>query len=71
MASIDRIESGCRVVWRVCEGGQCREHEQEWQARIWLHSLSSPGSATAIDLPPAQQSRTAAGETTPPSSPTP
>jgi len=71
MATIDQVEIDGRMAWRVCDGDQCREHEQEWQARVWLHSLNSPGSATAIDLPPDQQSRTAAGETTPPTAPMP
>jgi hypothetical protein len=58
MRSIDRIEIGGRMVWRVCDGDQCREHEQEWQARVWHHSLIEQ----APKANPQQEGKTPAGD---------
>jgi hypothetical protein len=28
-------------IWRVCADGICREHQQEWQARVFWHQAVS------------------------------
>jgi len=33
--TIERINN----TWRVCSNGVCKEHHQEWQARIFFHQL--------------------------------
>ena len=35
--TIERIDN----TWRVCSNGICKEHHQEWQARIFFHQLLS------------------------------
>jgi hypothetical protein len=26
-------------MWRVCTDGVCREHQQEWQAKVYYHQM--------------------------------
>jgi hypothetical protein len=26
-------------IWRVCTNGVCREHQQEWQAKVYYHQM--------------------------------
>jgi hypothetical protein len=26
-------------MWRVCTNGVCREHQQEWQAKVYYHQM--------------------------------
>jgi len=26
-------------MWRVCTNGICREHRQEWQAKVYYHQM--------------------------------
>lgn len=33
------------VIWRVCANGICKEHQQEWQAKVFYHQM------TATDAP--------------------
>ena len=28
-------------VWRVCVAGMCKEHQQEWQARVFYHQMTA------------------------------
>jgi len=36
-------------IWRVCSGGICREHEQEWQARVFWHQAMTCSSDNHLD----------------------
>ena len=42
IATIEHIGA----IWRVCANGICKEHQQEWQARVFYHQM------TAIDAMP-------------------
>ena len=33
--TIEHINS----MWRVCTNGICKEHRQEWQAKVYLHQM--------------------------------
>lgn len=33
--TIEHIDS----MWRVCTNGVCREHQQEWQAKVYYHQM--------------------------------
>jgi len=33
--TIEHINS----MWRVCTNGVCREHHQEWQAKVYYHQM--------------------------------
>jgi hypothetical protein len=37
IATIEHIGS----IWRVCCNGVCKEHQQEWQARVFYHQMIS------------------------------
>lgn len=26
-------------LWRVCAAGMCKEHQQEWQAKVFYHQM--------------------------------
>jgi hypothetical protein len=28
-------------MWRVCADGICREHQQEWQAKVFYHQMTN------------------------------
>jgi hypothetical protein len=28
-------------IWRVCANGICKEHQQEWQAKVFYHQMIS------------------------------
>ena len=28
-------------IWRVCANGVCKEHQQEWQARVFYHQMTA------------------------------
>jgi hypothetical protein len=34
-ATIEHIGS----MWRVCADGVCKEHRQEWQAKVYYHQM--------------------------------
>ena len=34
-------------MWRVCTDGICREHQQEWQAKVYYHQMINNPSAHA------------------------
>jgi len=44
--TIERIDN----TWRVCSNGICKEHHQEWQARIFFHQLLSNPSVHEVAL---------------------
>jgi hypothetical protein len=29
------------ATWRVCANGICKEHKQEWQARVFYHQMTA------------------------------
>jgi hypothetical protein len=29
------------ATWRVCANGICKEHQQEWQARVFYHQMTA------------------------------
>jgi hypothetical protein len=29
------------TIWRVCANGICKEHKQEWQARVFYHQMTA------------------------------
>ena len=29
------------AIWRVCANGICKEHQQEWQAKVFYHQMIS------------------------------
>ena len=33
--------------WRVCTDGICKEHRQEWQAKVYYHQMINNPSAHA------------------------
>ena len=33
--TIEHINS----IWRVCTNGVCKEHQQEWQAKVYYHQM--------------------------------
>jgi hypothetical protein len=37
IATIEHIGS----IWRVCANGICKEHQQEWQAKVFYHQMIS------------------------------
>jgi hypothetical protein len=37
IATIEHIGS----IWRVCANGICKEHHQEWQARVFYHQMTA------------------------------
>jgi hypothetical protein len=41
IATIEHIDS----IWRVCANGVCKEHQQEWQARVYYHQMINNPSA--------------------------
>lgn len=36
-------------MWRVCTNGICKEHRQEWQAKVYYHQMISNPSAHAAE----------------------
>jgi hypothetical protein len=34
-------------IWRVCTDGICREHQQEWQAKVYYHQMINNPSVHA------------------------
>jgi len=34
-------------MWRVCVDGICREHQQEWQAKVYYHQMINKPNAHA------------------------
>lgn len=36
---IYRVKTNAGIVWRVCVAGICKEHWQDWQARVFYHAL--------------------------------
>ena len=36
-------------MWRVCADGICREHQQEWQAKVFYHQMISNPTVHADD----------------------
>ncbi len=44
-------------IWRVCCGGICREHRQDWQAVVFYHQMMAmdepePPNLSVDHLPP-------------------
>ena len=37
------------AIWRVCANGICKEHQQEWQAKVFYHQMTNNPSAHADD----------------------
>ena len=35
-------------VWRVCVAGMCKEHQQEWQARVFYHQMINNPTAREV-----------------------
>ena len=35
ITTIEHINS----IWRVCANGVCKEHRQEWQAKVYYHQM--------------------------------
>jgi hypothetical protein len=36
-------------MWRVCSNGICREHQQEWQAKVFYHQMTNKPTVHADD----------------------
>jgi len=36
-------------IWRVCANGICKEHQQEWQAKVFYHQMTNKPSVHADD----------------------
>jgi hypothetical protein len=45
IATIEHIGN----VWRVCANGICKEHQQEWQAKVFYHQMTNKPSVHADD----------------------
>jgi hypothetical protein len=45
IATIEHIGN----VWRVCANGICKEHQQEWQAKVFYHQMTNNPSVHADD----------------------
>jgi hypothetical protein len=45
ITTIERIGS----MWRVCTNGVCREHRQEWQAKVYYHQMINNPTVCADD----------------------
>lgn len=45
IATIEHIGN----VWRVCANGICKEHQQEWQAKVFYHQMTNKPSVHAGD----------------------
>ena len=43
IATIEHIDS----IWRVCANGTCKEHQQEWQAKVYYHQMINNPNAHA------------------------
>jgi hypothetical protein len=43
IATIEHIGN----IWRVCANGICKEHHQEWQAKVFYHQMISNPNAHA------------------------
>jgi len=41
--TIHLVETASGKVWRVCYGGTCRDHAQQWQAKVFLHQMQQAG----------------------------
>jgi len=41
--TIEHIDS----MWKVCTNGVCKEHRQEWQAKVYYHQMINNPSAHA------------------------
>ena len=37
-------------IWRVCCNGVCKEHQQEWQARVFYHQITATGAQHPREL---------------------
>jgi hypothetical protein len=35
--------------WRVCTNGVCKEHRQEWQAKVYYHQMINNPTAHAAE----------------------
>lgn len=36
------------AIWRVCGNGICKEHQQEWQARVFYHQMINNPTAREV-----------------------
>jgi|DEB0MinimDraft_6_1074348.scaffolds.fasta_scaffold00627_9 hypothetical protein len=36
--------------WRVCIAGMCKDHKQEWQAKVFYHQMLSNAQSQVHDL---------------------
>jgi len=57
MSTIEQVQTTNGIAWRVCVAGMCRDHQQHWQAAVFLHQMIScqPASNDAVlplDLQP-------------------
>lgn len=46
MATIQQIQTDHGIMWRVCLAGMCRDHQQYWQAAVFLHQMTNQQSAS-------------------------
>lgn len=44
-------------VWRVCVAGMCKDHRQEWQAKVFYHQMIE---STALQPAPDPEGTTPA-----------
>jgi hypothetical protein len=44
--TIERIDN----TWRVCSDGVCKEHRQEWQAKVYYHQIINNPNALVAAL---------------------
>jgi len=35
-------------LWRVCAAGMCKEHQQEWQAKVFYHQMIANNSTAHV-----------------------
>lgn len=35
-------------IWRVCANGICKEHQQEWQAKVFYHQMTNNPTAREV-----------------------
>ena len=43
ITTIEHVNS----MWRVCTNGVCKEHQQEWQAKVFYHQMTNNPNAHA------------------------
>ena len=44
IATIEHVNS----MWRVCGNGICKEHRQEWQAKVYYHQMINNPTAREV-----------------------